>query len=75
MHRIKRRNESILYEIPNTRNKINDEVSEELAGTETFLADTQGLELAYENPDGIYQNGSILYLAGTKSGRDVCVMI
>ena len=38
---------------------------------ETFLTDTQGLRLAYENPDGIYQNGSILYIAGTKSGRDV----
>ena len=59
------------YEVPNTRNKINDEVKEELAGTETFLTDTQGLKLAYENPDGIYQNGSILYIAGTKSGRDV----
>ena len=44
---------------------------EELAGTETFLTDTQGLKLAYENPEGIYQNGSILYIAGTKSGRDV----
>ena len=27
--------------------------------------------MAYENPDGIHQNGSILYVAGTKSGRDV----
>ena len=35
------------------------------------MTDTQGLKLAYENPDGIYQNGSILYIAGTKSGRDV----
>ena len=71
MHRNKRRNEEIPYEAPNNRNKINDEVREELAGTETFLTDTQGLRLAYENPDGIYQNGSILYIAGTKSGRDV----
>ena len=71
MHRNKRRNEAIPYEAPNNRNKINDEVREELAGTETFLTDTQGLRLAYENPDGIYQNGSILYIAGTKSGRDV----
>ena len=55
------------YEVPNTRDKINDEVKEELAGTETFLTDTQGLKLAYENPDGIYQNGSILYIAGTKA--------
>ena len=57
--------------MPKTRNKINDDVREELAGTETFLTDTQGLRLAYENPEGIYQNGSILYIAGTKSGRDV----
>ena len=71
MHRNKRRNEEIPYEAPNTRNKINDEVKEELVGTETFLTDTQGLKLAYENPEGIYQNGSILYIAGTKSGRDV----
>ena len=71
MYRNKRRNEEIPYEAPNTRNKINDDVMEELAGTETFLTDTQGLKLAYENPEGIYQNGSILYIAGTKSGRDV----
>ena len=71
MHRNKRRNEEIAYEAPNTRSKIHDEVMEELAGTETFLTDTQGLKLAYENPEGIYQNGSILYIAGTKSGRDV----
>ena len=71
MHKHKRRNEGIIYEAPNTRNKIHDDVREELAGAETFLTDTQGLKLAYENPDGIYQNGSILYIAGTKSGRDV----
>ena len=71
MFKHKRRNENILYEAPNNRNKINDEVNQELAGTETFLTDTQGLRLAYENPEGIYQNGSILYIAGTKSGRDV----
>ena len=71
MHRNKRRNEEIPYEAPSTRNKINDEVKEELVGTETFLTDTQGLKLAYENPEGIHQNGSILYIAGTKSGRDV----
>ena len=51
--------------------KVNYKVREELAGTETFLSDTQGLKLAYENPDGMYQNGSILYIAGTKNGRDV----
>ena len=71
MFKHKRRNENILYEAPNNRNKINDEVNQELAGTETFLTDTQGLRLAYENPEGLYQNGSILYIAGTKSGRDV----
>ena len=71
MHRNKRKNEEIPYEAPNNRNKINEDVKQELAGTETFLTDTQGLRLAYENPDGIYQNGSILYIAGTKSGRDV----
>ena len=43
----------------------------ELAGTETFLTDTQGLKLAYENPEGIHQNGSILYIAGTKDPIDV----
>ena len=66
MHKHKRRNEETPYEALNTRSKINDEVREELAGTETFLTDTMGLKLAYENPEGIYQNGSILYIAGTK---------
>ena len=70
MHKHKRRNEGISYEAPNTRNKINDEVREELAGQESFITDTMGLKLAYENPDGIYQNGSILYIAGTKSLQD-----
>ena len=71
MFKHKRRNEEVLYEAPNTRSKIHNDVRDELAGTETFLSDTQGLKLAYENPEGIYQNGSILYIAGTKSGRDV----
>ena len=35
------------------------------------MTDTQGLRLAYDNPEGIYQKGSILYIAGTESGRDV----
>ena len=70
MHKHKRRNEGILYEAPNTRNKINDEVREGLAGTETFLTDTQGLKLAYESPNRIYRNGSILYIAGTKDPID-----
>ena len=70
MHKHKRRNEGILYEAPNTRNKINDEVREELAGTETHLTDTQGLRLAYASPDRIYRNGSQLYIAGTKDPVD-----
>ena len=71
MFKHKRLNEGMKYEPPTTRNKITDDVNNELAGVETFLTDTQGLKLAYENPYGIYQNGSILYIAGTKSGRDV----
>ena len=70
MYKHKRRNEGVLYEAPNTRSKINDEVKEELAGTETFLTDTQGLKLAYESPNRIYRNGSILYIAGTKDPID-----
>ena len=71
MFKHKRRNEDILYRSPNTRSKIHNEVRDELTSNETYLTDTQGLRLAYENPEGIYQNGSILYIAGTKSGRDV----
>ena len=70
MHKHKRKDQDTIYEIPNTRSKINDEVREELAGTETFLTDTQGLRLAYESPDRIYRNGSILYIAGTKDPID-----
>ena len=61
-----------MYEAPNTRSKVNNEVREELAGTETFLTDTQGLRLAYESPNRIYRNGSILYIAGTKDPIDFC---
>ena len=70
MYRNKRRNEGVLYEAPNTRSKIHNEVKEELAGTETFLTDTQGLRLAYESPDRIYRNGSQLYITGTKDPID-----
>ena len=70
MFKHKRKNEGILYEAPNTRNKINEDVKEELAGIWSFLTDTQGLTRAYENKDGIYQNGSILYIAGTKDPID-----
>ena len=61
----------VLYEAPNTRSRLHSEVRNELAGTEAFLTDTQGLKIGSENPDGIHQSGSILYIAGTKSGRDV----
>ena len=70
MFKHKRRNERLLYEAPKTRNKINEEVREELAGTETFLTDTQGLRLAYESPNRLYRNGSILHIAGTKDPID-----
>ena len=43
MHKHKRRNEGVLYEAPNTRNKINEEVREELAGREDNLTDAMGL--------------------------------
>ena len=70
MYKHKRRNEGVLYEAPNNRYKINGEVKQELAGTETFLTDTQGLRLASESPNRIYRNGSILYIAGTKDPID-----
>ena len=70
MHKQQRKDQDTIYEIPNTSNKIKDEVREELAGTETFLTDTQGLRLAYESPDRIYRNGSQLYIAGTKDPID-----
>ena len=70
MQKHKRRNEGLPYEAPNTRNKIHNEVRNELTGTETFLTDTQGLRLAYESPDRIYRNGSQLYIAGTKDTID-----
>ena len=68
MHKHKRRHEGIQYEAPTTRNKINDEVREELA--ETYLTDTQGVRLAYKSPDRIYRNGSQLYIAGAKDPID-----
>ena len=68
MHKHKRKNEGVLYEAPNTRNKINDEVPEELAGRENNCTDAVGLRLAYESPDGLYQNGTRLYIAGTGGG-------
>ena len=70
MHKHKRENEGVLYEPNDTRNKINDEVREELAGNWSFLTDTQGLKRAYESPDRIYRNGSQLYIAGTKDPID-----
>ena len=70
MHKHKRRNEWVLYEAPKTRNKINEEVKEELAGVEYIPTDTYGLKRAYENPDGIYRDAETLYIAGTKSFQD-----
>ena len=60
MFKHRRKDDEEPYVAPSIKNKAVDGVREELAGTETFLTDTQGLKLAYENPEGIYQNGSIL---------------
>ena len=68
MFKHKRGNEGVLYQAPNTRSKINDEVREELAGRENNLTDAIGLRLSYESPDGLYQNGTRLYIAGTGGG-------
>ena len=70
MHKHKRINGGVLYEAPKTRNKIDDTVREELAGTEYIPTDTYGLKRAYEDPDGIYRDGQTLYIAGTKSFQD-----
>ena len=70
MYKQKRKVEGEPYEAPNNRNKVVDDAREELAGNWSFLTDTQGLKRAYENKDGIYQNGSILYIAGTKDPID-----
>ena len=70
MFKHKRKDDFEPYEVTNTRNKLHNEVREELAGNEHFLLDTQGLRLAYENPDRIYRNGSILNIAGTKDPID-----
>ena len=67
MFKHKSRNEDMLYDAPNTRSKINDEVREEFAGTEFIPTDTYGLKRAYEDPDGIYRDGETLYIAGTKT--------
>ena len=48
MHKHKRRSEGVLFKAPNTRSRLHTEVRDELAGTETFLTDTQGLKLAYK---------------------------
>ena len=70
MYKHKRRNEEIPYEAPNNRNKINEDVKQELAGNEFIPTDTYGLKRAYEDPDGIYRDGETLYIAGTKSFQD-----
>ena len=66
MYKQKRKIEEEPYEAPNNKNKVVDDVKEALAGREDFLTDTQGLRLAYESPDRMYRNGSILHIAGTK---------
>ena len=71
MHKHKRINEDVLYKAPNTRNKLHNEVRDELAGTEYIPTDTYGLKRAYEDPNGIYRDGETLYIAGTKSFQDV----
>ena len=68
MFKHKRRNEGVLYEAPYNRNKVVDDAREELAGRENNLTDAIGLRLAYESPDGLYQNGTRLYVAGTGGG-------
>ena len=70
MYKQKRKVEEEPYEAPNNKNKNVDDVKEELAGREDFLTDTQGLRLAYESPDRMYRNGSILHIAGTKDAID-----
>ena len=34
------------------------------------ISDSQGLELAYRQPNGIYNYGNTIYIAGTKSLND-----
>ena len=70
MFKHQRKGEEEPYEAPNNKNKVVDDVKEELGGREDFLTDRQGLRLAYESPNRIYRNGSILYIAGTKDPID-----
>ena len=70
MYKHRRKDEEEPYVAPYSKNKVVDDVNQELAGNWSFLTDTQGLKRAYENPDGIYKNGSILYIAGTKDPID-----
>jgi len=39
--------------------------------TEARNADKWGLDLAYTMPNGVFTQGSTMYIAGTKSARDV----
>ena len=68
MFKHKSRNEGVLYEAPYNKNKVVDDVREKLAGRENNRSDAVGLRLAYESPDGLYQNGTRLYVAGTGGG-------
>ena len=70
MYKHRRKDEEEPYVAPYSKNKVVDDVNQELAGNWSFLTDTQGLKRAYENPDGVYKNGSILYIAGTKDPID-----
>ena len=70
MFKHKSRNEGVLYEEPNTRSKLNDEVREELAGNEYIPTDTSGLKRAYEDSNGIYRDGETSYIAVTKTFQD-----
>ena len=71
MHKHKRRDEGVSNKAPNTRSRLHSEVRNDFAKTETFLTDTQGLKLAYENPDGIYQKWLYFIHCWDASGRDV----
>ena len=59
MYKHKRKVEEEPYEAPISKNKVVDDVNQELAGNWSFPTDRQGLKLAYESPNRLYRNGSI----------------
>ena len=75
MHKHKRRDEGVSNKAPNTRSRLHSEVRNEFAKTETCLTDTQGLKLAYENPDGIYQKMVIFYTLLGRKAVEMFMMI